>query len=396
MSLQTQVVEALSNLLATGDEADRCYAARALGKLGDNAALDALVERLRDEDIDVCVDAAEALGQICDLRAVEPLLESLANDPSGEICTVIATALGQLGGSDANSALIKVAAERPEALEWQEDGDWDTWWDVQMEAVKALGEAKEEKAVDTLLEIMTSDDHQDIESEVLKSLAQIGGKGLDILIKRLQEGTPRERRRAAKALGLNGRQKGSPEAMLALGQALKDEDNHVRAATIDAMAELGASRYLRAILLLLRDQDEEVRSAAIRACDRLAADADADDAEEIIKDLLPLLGDPSGLVRKTGFNTLTSVVQKHPLPTEALETVITSLSDPDQKVSSAACDLLGKNGDPAAIPELVEPVADCGKTPMTRRQAALALGHSRAVMSFSAGLLLAAKTRLSG
>ncbi|MCG7979826.1 MAG: integrase core domain-containing protein, partial [Candidatus Thiodiazotropha endolucinida] len=29
--------------------------------------------------------------------------------------------------------------QRPQGLEW--DGDWDTWWDIQLEAVKALGMA---------------------------------------------------------------------------------------------------------------------------------------------------------------------------------------------------------------------------------------------------------------
>ena len=48
---------------------------RALGSIGAVEAIDDLVLRLRDEDIDVCIDAAEALGKLNALQVVPQLLE---------------------------------------------------------------------------------------------------------------------------------------------------------------------------------------------------------------------------------------------------------------------------------------------------------------------------------
>jgi len=53
------IIETLCRLTETGDEVDRCYASRALGVLGDTSAIAALIERLRDEDVDVSIDAAD-------------------------------------------------------------------------------------------------------------------------------------------------------------------------------------------------------------------------------------------------------------------------------------------------------------------------------------------------
>ncbi len=367
MTSQHQAIAALTRLLETGDEADRCYAARALGVFGDHSAVDALIARLRDEDIDACVDAVEALREIGSSKAIPSLIESLENDSSGEICTVIATTLGRLGGKEANDALLKVAAERPERLDW--DDDWDTWWDVQLEAIRALGNAREERAIDTLINIMDNHEHQDIESEVLKVLAQIEGEGINVLIQRLQQTASQSRRRAAKALGMVE----STQATRALSQALQDDEAEVRSAAINALAEQGAAKYLPAIMLLMRDEDEAVRSAAMRSACRLASNATA--IESLQGQLLALLNDPSGKVRSGSFNALSNSIEKETLSAEAIEAVTASLDDPNPIVGTTACTLLGKNGDISTIPSLTSLLTDSSRHPMLRREAAQALGQ---------------------
>ena len=362
-----QATIALTNLLETGDEADRCYAARALGAFGDESSVDALIARLRDEDIDVCVDAAEALREIGCTKAVPSLIQSLENDSSGEVCAAIATALGRLGGKEANDALLKVAAERPERLDW--DDDWDTWWDVQLEAIKALGRAKEVRAIDTLIDIMDNHEHQDIESDVLMVLAQLEDEGVNALIQRLQEAPTRSRRRAAKALGTVE----SVEASRALGQALKDSEAEVQIAAINALAEQHALTYLPVIMLLMRDADEGVRSAAIHCACQLGSSAAGTD--ELQEQLLSLLNDPSGQVRSSSFDLLSKTVEKEALSPEAVAAVTASLNDPDPNVGASACMLLGKNGDTSSIPNLVDLLSDSSRHPMQRCQAAQALGE---------------------
>ena len=371
MTPYQQVADALRKLLISGDEVDRCYAARALGIFGDKAAVEPLINCLRDEDIDVCVDASEALGRIGDISATPSLIDSLENDSSGEVCTIVAASLGKLGSEQAIEALTKVILERPERLEL--DDDWDTWWDVQLEAVKALGKFGYESNAQPLLDIIDDQGHQDIESELLAALANIPGKGVDSLISRLQdsEARPQNRWRAARALG---KVQNSVEAVKALGRALQSDIPEVRAEAAGALAEQGAQRYLRAIILLLRDEHEGVRKQAIHAITKLADKAGEEN--ELPEDLLSLVTDPSNEVRTALFKVLATLTEagKQPLSDELFDAIVTNLDSEDFNTAAAACTLLGNYGDNRALSQLLALLGDSTKYVMTRRHAALALG----------------------
>ena len=106
---------------------ERKRAAEALGELGDERAVDALISALEDDEIELsfALTVAEALGEIGDERAVIPIIEALVprnleftrssdygghsvggNDDSlGE---VIARILGKIGGSVAIPRLIEI------------------------------------------------------------------------------------------------------------------------------------------------------------------------------------------------------------------------------------------------------------------------------------------------
>jgi len=367
MNMQEKTEQALRRLLETGDEADRCYAARTLGAMGSAASLDALIKRLIDEDIDVCVDAAEALGRLGDLRAIPALIESLQNDQSGEVCAAVVRALGALGGEDAIAALMKVAKERPEGLDWE--GDWDTWWDVQLAAVRALGEHGVEEATPLMLDIMDSDETQDIDAAIFTALSKIKGTGVDALLERLRSGRPLHRRRAAIALGRSGENR----VAKALGKALLDEASEVRAATALALAELGEHRYLSALLLLLRDKSEEVRSAAVEACRILASQGTS--SEDLNQAFIELVSDPSPQVRTIVFETLAATIEPDTLDEATREFIEDNLTEKDFNAATAACDLLGSNGSPASIDALIATIGDPSRYAMVRQHALLALGQ---------------------
>ena len=74
----------------------RLHAAEALGKIGDERAVEPLIEALNDEDASVRRGAAVALGRLGAERAVEPLIEAL-NDEEGHVRRGAAVALGRLG-----------------------------------------------------------------------------------------------------------------------------------------------------------------------------------------------------------------------------------------------------------------------------------------------------------
>ncbi|MES9976788.1 MAG: HEAT repeat domain-containing protein, partial [Candidatus Thiodiazotropha sp.] len=369
MSLQSETVDLLCQLLESGDEADRCYAARTLGVLRSDSAVSILIERLKDEDVDVCVDAAEALGKIGHHSAVPALIDSLRNDNSGEVCSMVAVALGKIASAECVDVLLDVLTQRPQGLEW--DGDWDTWWDIQLEAVKALGMAGDEKAVDELVAFIDDDAQQDIENEVLNALVSISGMGLDRVIERLQDTSIKSlhRRRAARALA-NTR---LVKATKILGRSLQDPDPEVRAEAVHALASQNADRYLSALVLLLRDQNGEVRDAAIKAVSRLAQRASGSKALQ--ETLLPILNDPSSPVRATVMNALMPSVHNKPLSHEYYQIVVSGSFDDNAESAAAACRLLGENGDPEAISTLLEHARNREGHPMVRRDAILSIGR---------------------
>ncbi len=88
--------EPLIVILKDEDWAMRHGAARALGNLGDPGAVELLIATLKDKDENVRGAAAYALGELGDARAVEPLIAAL-KDEGGGVRYDAAEALGKLG-----------------------------------------------------------------------------------------------------------------------------------------------------------------------------------------------------------------------------------------------------------------------------------------------------------
>ncbi|MCK5640022.1 MAG: HEAT repeat domain-containing protein [Gammaproteobacteria bacterium] len=368
MAEKKEIIEALRGLLTKGDDADRSYACRALGVMGSSDVTPDLVARLQDEDIDVCIDAVDALGKLGDKTCVEPLLESLRNDPNSDIKTSIVEALGRLGGEDVIPFLLQIVKSEPEGIVWEDDDSWNPWWDMQLKAVEALRDLGEQQAVPILKDILDNEDeYQDIDNEIMKAMAVIGGPGEAELIQRLSEGSNRARRRSVLALAVAS----STASSRALGRALQDVDDEVRAAAIQSLANRGCHQYLRAILLLLKDPVSTVREAAITAIPKLSTGTDEDfDLES----LLPLLDDQDSGIRSAVLNVLEGLLPDERVE-EIQEQVRLRLEDHAPEVVSAACRLAGRMHDVDTQERLLAILADTEKDKIVRREAALALGN---------------------
>lgn len=359
MANRKKVIDSLCHLTSTGDEVDRCYASRTLGILGDTQAIPVLIQALRDEDIDVSIDAAEALGRIGNPSAIPALLESLRHDPNGEVKTAVVEALGRISGEEVIAPLLEIAKSCPEDMAWDETEDWNDWWDMQLKAVEALGRLRINKAVPVLAAILEDEEGQDIESEVLKALALIGGEGELVLIKRLCEGMPRVRRRAASALGLSQ----STEARKALARAMTDKAGEVRVAAIRALGKLGASQYLDVMLRFLKDPDPEMRRAVIEVT--------RDFSVTEVDKLAALLTDSSAVVRAAALRALRDI--EH-FSEEILEQIRSCLNDSDDTVVAAACTLLSRLGDHSVLVKLLQILSDRERDASLRSTVATALG----------------------
>ena len=179
----------LKEMKASEEEQVRSSAAISLGKIGSEESIPYLIERLRDKKADVRGSAALALGMIGDETAVDPLIQVLesGNAADGRVKSVlntnpgvrksVALALGEIGSKDATETLINVLLNEEEAQE------------IRTAAVQALGNIGDPETVDTLSGILNDAKAPlNIKNEVIPALGKIEDKkAAEALIKRLAD-----------------------------------------------------------------------------------------------------------------------------------------------------------------------------------------------------------------
>ncbi|MFQ5435244.1 MAG: HEAT repeat domain-containing protein [Anaerolineae bacterium] len=136
-------------------------AVEALVRIG-SAAVKPLCEALRDDDYNIRDNAIRALGQIGDVRAIEPLLEV----KYGTENNLVVRALGQIGDPEVVTPLT-TALSSPNKV-------------VRIEAAKALGKMKEVRAVGPLISMLSDTPFDKYSrSAAMKALNDIGASGLN-------------------------------------------------------------------------------------------------------------------------------------------------------------------------------------------------------------------------
>jgi len=369
MPYRENAIRSLIHYLDNGNEADRCYAARSLGEIRADSATNSLIARLRDDDIDVCIDAITALGQIGKPDALDSLLEALKNEADGEVKTAIATSLGCFNDPSVKKTLTQLAINRPEELEDDAD-DWDRYWDIQLEAIKSLTRQGGTDRTDEIASLIDDEDGQDIEAEILKVLAHSGDAGFTHLQRKLDGTSARTRRRAAQAL----RFQNSNAAKLALQQALKDDEAQVRTSALESIAYMQASELLRDVIALLSDNSAQVRQTALKVLSALGKSG----GESILTPahLLPLLADNNSDVRLSILAVLKDLAQQKilTLTTEQLKTLKTCLNSMNPDEASLACTIIADLQDKSAIDSLINILENTEEDEMLRKEATISLG----------------------
>lgn len=352
MNTHQQFVNTLHKLIKDGDEVDRCYAIRSLATINDQHSTTLLIDRLRDDDIDVCVDAAEALGKLGGEGASEKLLESLLNDPEGEVKTACIRALAELGDRNTIPHFVSMAEQRPDSLGYDAN-EWDAWWDIQLEAIKALGIMQANEAVPAFKRIFEQDDYLDIENELYRALVQMGHDGDSLLLSILESGPSRARRRVIKALGHSS----SAATLKPLARGLQDNDPDIREAVLKSLPlRSHAVSYLPIIFHLLKDDQPEVRRAAIEAVNALSKQSQSthagDSQATLVEKLLPLLQDSDTYVQASVINTLLQLSwvpeRKHG------DQIITMLANSQGDAFTAACRFIARHQLVDALPDLLQ------------------------------------------
>ncbi len=179
------------------NEGVRGDAAFTLGMIGDERAIEPLIEALQDES--VRIDALRALGMFEDERAIEPLRDFLKSRDRSERNL----AARALKGDNPNIAkiLIPLAKDDPDEI-------------VRGQALRSLGTTKDEEAFQFLTKLLEDEDTSHYEQNcAIEALGDMGDRrAVDLLIKVLREGRMGLYRDAAEALAKIG-DKSALEAM---------------------------------------------------------------------------------------------------------------------------------------------------------------------------------------
>lgn len=190
-------------------------AAEALGRIGDIRALEPLIIALKDRHVREA--AIKALGRIGDARAVKPLLAALKG-----------------GGSDVHEGVMQV-----------------------LEQIGTL-------AVEPLVAALNDTDLY-VHQGAAEALGKIGdARAVEPLIASLSDNDERFRDTAITALGKIG----DARAVEPLIDALNDNVWFVRKNAADVLGKLGDARAIDPLITMLKDRNPDLRSAAADALDK--------------------------------------------------------------------------------------------------------------------------------
>ena len=214
----------LSQALAEDlDPEVRAVVAEAIGVLGEADGLRPLSAALtggEEPDEGVREAAAHALADLAHPLAVRPLLQALAEDPSAAVRLAAVEGLSDLGNDTAADGLEMALMEDPDA-------------EVREAAAGVLGEFLEDGSLPELLQARDADESPEVRAEAAEALDSYPQAKLTEALLKSRHGDARAA--AAQLLG----ERGDPEVVPELIEALNDSEAIVRDAAGDALGQLG-------------------------------------------------------------------------------------------------------------------------------------------------------------
>ncbi len=304
---------ALQNLASSTDPEIRAEAAQFLGELGSEPALEGLAKAMFNDphplvreaaaagialaDTDLLAKvllehpdallrmaAATGLGQRGYDRALDPLVEALANDAEPEVRAAVADALGVLGDDGALGPLANALFPNGEVDER-----------VRAAAAAALGELGRPEATVPLSEALASDAGPEVRKAAAAALGALGDDGAteQLALSVLEDDQAEVRTAAANSLGEIQDTSALPSLMQARAG---DESAAVRSAASEALDEFPISQ-LRETLREFGDSSERAAAAELLG-ERGNASA--------VPELIEAMSDPDPQVREAA----TSAVEK--------------------------------------------------------------------------------------
>ena len=223
---------------------------KSIAKMKDAYDISGLVRLLNHRDPDIQYHAVEALGEIGDAGAVEPLITLLKHDEMSGVRWKTAQSLVKIGAPSVEP-LISVLQHSDSDVRWK--------------AAIALGEIGDLRATEPLIRQL-SDSDRFVKSRTAHALGMMGAPVIRPLIRILRQGDGNQRWGAAIALG---RIK-DPQAVEPLILALADKYENVRAEAAASLAAIGTPA-IAPLIRFLKYSEGTVRIEVMNALGELHA-----------------------------------------------------------------------------------------------------------------------------
>lgn len=209
-------------------------------------------------------------------------------------------------------------------------------YNLQVSAIRALGEIPDDRVLNSLLPALRASDHAVVVAAI-DALGQFGGpKATDALTAILKHPDHRVRVACVEAVG----KLENPQATKSILELLKDVMWDVRRAAANALGRLPDPQAVEGLLTAVKDVDADVREAAIASLRRIAS-------PRAVSALVLALVDPESNVRHAAASALQQTNPKW-AQSEAAQQVIPELraaaNASDQAVRYAATSVLQQLG----------------------------------------------------
>jgi HEAT repeat protein len=251
---QIPVESLIRVLLLDGNESVRINAAIALGNIRDYRAIEPLNQALRDESLYVKTHAAGALGLLGDLNPIVNIFQG--NDEEARITTARAIAVDYLG-------II---------------GDKNT---IHL-LIEALKDAPEEDRYSIEIALSRIADQENVDQALVESLVKNLENDSDIV-------------RLVLALVLGKME--NPIAVKPLIEALKDENGYIRSEVVDILGKTGDRTSIAPLIKALEDADSYIRRNVVTALEAISTPS-------VMEHLVKVLMDDHGEVRLAAVEAL--------------------------------------------------------------------------------------------
>lgn len=372
------------NAIKDEDENVSATAVEQLGRRGEISVVDALIDILNSGELWTAYPAADALGRIGNKKAVpyltdalqkkplrEPVLKALShfaepstlqqiipllNDSSRNIQEETLKTIEKYYHNGVSADLITTEMKRilgDQVLDLMITFAWSNKKEVRISAILLLGLMKDEAAFTPLLDISHEEEFAD---DVKKALIFIGKNKPAALLSLFNTDNPQRKRFICEV----AEQIASPEYFDILEKMLSDEDGHVRSIAAVGISRLRDMSILAKLKKLLVDSYEDVQEAAVEALFNLKEGLQTDELMMMLKDNNPSL-------RKNAARLLGKMEI-----TLAIEALGFALKDDNVSVRKAVIEALSSIGTADAVRYLRYALTD--ENPDIRIAAALSLG----------------------